>query len=166
MLITQDELSKLGQLVLAMLHSETTPTEFWLISDKIIYSMLNTSRMRSVPEDIKEQSVFNARVKLHANIRKFCPHRWSKARSDRGLKPAPNHDKGIYEFVCTVVRNNILKTITSTSKKASKAHGVQLFDMADPTTRIAIEAIDLEITKYWLDTKLTQQGVNTDDISD
>lgn len=159
MLISTQEFERLGPLVITMLTDETTPTEFWTISDKIIDAHLYQSRMRNVPDDVKEAAKYHARIKLHNNIRKFDPTRWHKARADKGLKPLPNHNKGVYEFVCLVVRNNILKTITDTSKRASRTQYVQLFDVASTTDKLEIETLDLEITKYWLDNKLKSQGV-------
>ena len=87
MLVSQSDFIRLGAVVVYMLEHEDTPLDFWLISDKIIDRLLNTKGMATVHENVKEEAKFNARIKLHANIRKFSPTRWHQARADRGQKP-------------------------------------------------------------------------------
>lgn len=159
MLISDTEFARLGDLVMAMLASDETPVEFWLISDKIIDAHLNAKRMCRVPEEVKEGAKFFARVKLHANIRKFSPAKWHSARESKGHKPLPDNNKGIYEFVCLIVRNNIIKTITDTTKRSSIGYNVPIFDLASTSDIMDIAMIDFSITKHWLDTKLKSQGV-------
>lgn len=159
MLVSQSDFIRLGAVVVYMLEHEDTPLDFWLISDKIIDRLLNTKGMATVHENVKEEAKFNARIKLHANIRKFSPTRWHQARADRGQKPLQDHNKGVYEFVCLVSRNSILNTLTATTRKAATHRKVEMFDLADPYSKVDTEAVDLEITKYWLDRKLASQGV-------